>query len=61
MPKPRKCVSAAQQGKIVNFYDKGYGLKDLGEHFGHCVSVIRRVLVDNGVGIRAVGRPHVEE
>jgi len=61
MSRQRKCVSAGQQNKIVKFYNQGYGLKDLGEHFGHCVAVIRRVLVDNGVGIRSIGRPHIEE
>ena len=57
MPKPRKNVSVAQARQIVESYADGHGFKALGKHFGHCVAVIRRVLVDNKVKIRPVGRP----
>lgn len=45
---------------IVDAYANGHGFKALGDHFGHCVSVIRRVLTDNHVKIRPVGRPGPE-
>lgn len=57
MAKPQKQVSAAQQKKIVDLYNQGYGLVAISKNLGHCGAVVRRVLVENGVEIRPVGRP----
>jgi hypothetical protein len=66
MPKPRKQVSAAQTAKIVDWYTNGYkgrqyGINDIGDALGHAGTVIKRVLVEQGVTIRPVGRPRKVE
>ena len=57
MPRHRKEISAAQVRRILEAYDQGQGFEKIGTDLGHCVSVIRRVLVENGRTIRRVGRP----
>ena len=54
-----KEVSEAQVRKIVTMYGEGEGFKDIREALGqqHCIGVIRRVLVERGIGIRGQGRP----
>ena len=58
MAKPRKAVSAAQVREILARYEQGIGLHLLGLDFRHAPSVIRRVLVENGIEIRRMGRPN---
>lgn len=57
MGKPRKIISAGQVQQILDQYAAGAGFKEIGDTFGHCVSVIRRTLTDHGVEIRLRGRP----
>ena len=42
---------------ILSRYNKGRGLEYIADEFGLAVSVIRRVLTDEGVKIRGRGRP----
>jgi hypothetical protein len=58
MPRRKKDVSEAQRNSIKSLYEQGQGLKALSLKFGHNMEVIRRVLVEAGVTIRPVGRPH---
>jgi hypothetical protein len=57
MPRPTKEVSLAQRSKIVARYSEGWGLLTISKDIGHNVGVIRRVLVEEGLTIRHVGRP----
>ncbi len=50
-------VKSNTQRSIVSKYNKGMGLIALGEEFGLSPAIIRRVLVENDVTIRPVGRP----
>jgi hypothetical protein len=56
MKKPKE-VPPGQITKITGMYEAGSGLLEIGRTFGHCVSVIRRVLVEQGVHIHGRGRP----
>ena len=59
MPRELKEVSAAQVRKIVEMYGEGKGFKAIRVALGcqHCIGVIRRTLVDNGIEIKGRGRP----
>jgi hypothetical protein len=63
MPAPRKQLPPGQGQKIKEAYGQprpGGGtvcLKDLADQYGHCVSVIRKVLVEAGIPIPTRGRP----
>jgi hypothetical protein len=57
--KPRNDVSAAQQRIAVEMYRDGKSLRAIEAALRneHCLPVIRRILVENGVAIRGAGRP----
>jgi hypothetical protein len=57
MAKPRKEVSAGQKREITTQYQAGAGMLTLADKYGHCVSVIRKVLVEAQLEIRGRGRP----
>jgi hypothetical protein len=59
--KPRKEVSLAQRRLIIDAYAEGVGFEELAAKHGHCVSVIRRVLVESNIPIRHRGRPRNAE
>jgi hypothetical protein len=63
MPKPRKELPPGQAAKIVKEYGKlddtgrTIGLVCLSEKYGHCQTVIRRILIAGGVEMLSRGRP----
>lgn len=61
MPRLRKEVSEAQKRIILEDYAKGDGMLKIGDKLNHNVVVIRRVLIEEGVVIRHVGRPRNED
>jgi hypothetical protein len=57
MGKPRKQLPPGQIEKIIDDYQNGAGLLTLRERYGHSVGVIRRILTEDGITVRHVGRP----
>lgn len=58
MARKRKEVSEAQRRMIRQRYEDGDGMLQIGNDLMHNVGVIRRVLTEQGVEIRPVGRPY---
>ena len=60
MSRPRTKVSSNHTRSIVSKYTKfGMGLVALADEFELSASVIRRVLLDEGVKLRSRGRPQL--
>lgn len=57
MAAQQKDISDARRRKIVEHYNKGIGMAKIAENIGCCVTVVRRILVEENVTIRGRGRP----